>query len=158
MKQLTSAFETNRSSLDTEAGKQSESNQVLAIVRPQLKTAGYQVEEKGGEIPRPVLFGEGGQMEKEYRIDAYNSDNRVVLEVEAGRGAKGNAVYRDLIHMSLIVDADYAAIAIPIEYRFRVKGRVIREPAYEKNYDLLDAIYSSGRLKFPFKGVLLIGY
>jgi len=97
-------------------------------------------------------------MEKEYRIDAYHSDSKVVLEVEAGRGAKGNAVYRDLIHMPLIVDADYAAIAVPIEYRFRVRGKVIREPAYGKNYDLLDAIYSSGRLKLPFRGGLLIGY
>lgn len=158
VEQLAGAFETNRARLDTEAGRQNESNQVLAIVRPQLRAIGYQVEEKGGEISRPVLFGEGGQMEKEYRIDAYDPDSKVVLEVEAGRGAKGNAVYRDLIHMSLIVDADYAAIAIPIIYRFRVGGRVIREPAYGKTYDLLDAIYSSGRLRLPFKGVLLIGY
>lgn len=155
---LTAAFSVNRAALDTEAGRQSESNQVLAIIRPKLRDMGFRVEDKGGHIPRPVLFGEGGKMEKEYRIDAYDEQNKVVLEVEAGRGAKGNAVHRDLINLSLVVDADYAAIAVPIEYRYKQKGRTMKEPAYKKHYDLLDAIYSSGRLKFPFRGVLLIGY
>lgn len=156
--QLADAFRVHRDRIDTVAGNRNESNAVLAIVRPELKSAGYEVEEKGGDIPRPVLFGEGGMMEKEYRIDAYHPQNRVVLEVEAGRGAKGNAVHRDLINLSLIVGADYAAIAVPIEYRFNVGGKVMREPAYRKHYDLLDAIYSSGRLKFPFHGVVLLGY
>ena len=119
---------------------------------------GYHVETKGGEIPRPVLFGEGGRLAKEYKIDAYHPGHKVLLEVEAGRGAKGNAIYRDLIQMSLIVDASHAAIAVPNQYRFNVKGRVMKEPAYSKGYDLLDAIYTSGRLKFPFTGILLIGY
>lgn len=155
---LAGAFRRHRDQLDTLGGMHNESNQVLAIVKPELQGLGYQVETTGGQIPRPVLFGEGGKMEKEYRIDAFDQGNKVVLEVEAGRGAKGNAIYRDIIHMSLIVDADYAAIAVPIQYRFNVSGKVIKEPAYSKGYDLLDAIFSSGRLKLPFKGVLLIGY
>ena len=155
---LVGAFRTHRSEIDTLAGRANTSNRVLAIVRPDLKAIGYEVEEKGGDIPRPVLFGEGGEMEKEYRIDAYHPGSRVVLEVEAGRGAKGNAVHRDLINMSLIVDAEYAAIAVPISYRYKQKEEPKSEPAYEKHFLLLDAIYSSGRLKFPFDGIVLIGY
>ena len=97
-------------------------------------------------------------MEKEYRIDAYNPAVRLALEVEAGRGAKSNAIYRDLVHMSLIVDADYASIAVPLAYRFKSGAKEAIEPAYKKGFALLDAIYSSERLRLPFSGVLLIGY
>jgi hypothetical protein len=33
-----------------------------------------------------------------------------VLEVEAGRGARGNAVYRDLVRSSLIVDQRFLGL------------------------------------------------
>jgi hypothetical protein len=42
----------------------------------------------------------------------------------------GNAIYRDLIQGSLTVDARYLALAVPIEYRYKSGGRVIREPSY----------------------------
>lgn len=154
---LVAAFRGHKSELDIDAGISIETNQAPATVRPDLNSLGYEVEERGGEIPRPVLFGEGGELEKEYKIDAYHPENRVVLKVEAGRGAKGNAVYRDLIRMSLIVDAGYAAIAVPVSYRHKVNGRLMREPTCEKNYALLDAIFSNGRQKIPFQGIILIG-
>jgi hypothetical protein len=155
---LSKAFTSARDRIDTSNGQSKESNEVLAIVKPDLEKEGFRVESRGGKISRPVLFGEGGDFELEYRVDAVHDTQRIVVEVEAGRGAKGNAVYRDLIHMSLIVDADYAVIAVPLEYWFHSGSKRIKEPAYEKSRKLLDAIYSSGRLRFPFKGILLVGY
>lgn len=155
---VVACFATARRAIDTRARMQNTSNQVLALIAPSLKSAGYQVEDKGGKIPRPVLFGERGRLERKYQIDAFHPTERVVLEVEAGRGAKGNAIFRDIIHMSLIVDAEFAAIAVPITYRFRVKGKELGQGAYRDGRDLLDAIYTSRRLALPFRGVLLIGY
>lgn len=152
------AFASAQSKLDTKHGQAKESNEVLATIKSDLEKAGFRVESRGGKISRPVLFGEGGDFELEYRVDAVHESERIVVEVEAGRGAKGNAVYRDLIHMSLIVDADFAVIAVPLEYWFHSGPKRIKEPAYEKSRKLLDAIYASGRLRFPFKGILLVGY
>ncbi|MDE1852717.1 MAG: hypothetical protein KGI38_03095 [Thaumarchaeota archaeon] len=129
---LTRAFADLRVRIDTEAGNRNESDTVLQLLRPSLEHQGFAVESPSKEIPRPVLFGEGGRMEKEYRIDAYNPAVRLALEVEAGRGAKSNAIYRDLVHMSLIVDADYASIAVPLAYRFKSGAKEAIEPAYKK--------------------------
>ena len=47
-----------------------------------------------------------------------NPSNGIALEVEAGRAmGGGNAVYRDLIETSLIVDARYLTVAVPLLYR-----------------------------------------
>jgi hypothetical protein len=47
----------------------------------------------------------------------------VVLEVEAGRGARGNAVYRDLIRTSLIVGVRYLALGVMLQYRHQSGGK-----------------------------------
>ena len=58
-----------------------------------------------GKIRRPVLFGENGRPIVAYEVDDFHPGLGIVLEVAAGRGAAGNADYRDLIRTSLIVDA-----------------------------------------------------
>lgn len=155
---LAEVFRKLRPEIDTEARLNLGSDVVLQLLRPALEGLGFDVERPGREIRRPVLFGEGGERQKEYQIDAFDAANRLALEVEAGRGAKSNAIYRDLVHMSLIVDADYAAIALPLVYRFKSGIKEVKEPAYAKGVALLDAIYTGVRLKLPFSGVLLIGY
>lgn len=82
----------------------------------------------------------------------------VLLEVEAGRGARGNAVYRDLIRTSLIVDAQYLALGVMQEYRHKSGGKNVVVHSYADAKDQLDAIYASQRLQLPFEGVLLFGY
>ena len=81
-----------------------------------------------------------------------------MIEVEAGRGARGNAVYRDLIRTSLIVDAKYLALGVMQEYRHQSGGRPVSVFSYIDARNQLEAIYASGRLKLPFEGVLLFGY
>lgn len=122
---------------------------------------GYEVESgkhRAEKIRRPVLFGDQGGERVAYEVDAVHDDLGVVVEVEAGRGARGNAIYRDLIRASLIGGAKYLALGVMLEYRHRQAGRPIAVESYRDAKDQLDAIYASGRLRLPFEGVLLFGY
>jgi hypothetical protein len=71
----------------------------------------------------------------------------------------GNAIYRDLIRGSLIVDyARFLALAVPVEYRYKSGDRESKEPSKAKPYSVVEAIYGSQRLDLPFEGLLLIGH
>lgn len=136
-----------------------DSDGVLKAMRPQMEQLGYQVESgktKAGKIYRPVLFGDNGTESLVYEIDAFHEGLGIAVEVEAGRGAKGNADYRDIVRMSLLLDAQYMVLLMPTIYRYGAKGA--KAQAYAKTRDQFSAIYASQRLKLPFNGVLLIGY
>jgi len=109
-------------------------------------------------VRRPVLFGTQGSERVAYEVDAFHDELGIVLEIEAGRGALGNAVYRDLIRASLIVDARYLALGVMQEYRYKSGGRTMRAHSYRDASSLLDAVYGSGRLRLPFEGLLLFGF
>jgi hypothetical protein len=104
------------------------------------------------------LFGENGAPEVNYEIDAFHDELGIAVEVEAGRGAAGNADYRDIVRTSLILDARYMALLLPIRYRTTAAKRELAIRAYDKTRNQLSAIYASQRLRLPFDGVLLIGY
>ena len=78
--------------------------------------------------------------------------------MEAGRGARGNAVYRDLIRTSLIVDVRYLALGVMTQYRHLSGGKQMVVHSFHDAREQLDAIYASGQLHLPFEGVLLFGY
>ncbi len=145
-------------SISTEKGKTGlTSNAVLVALAPGLRAIGYEVEsgqEKAGQVQRPVLFGEQGKIQLPFNVDAARDDLGVVLEVEAGRGARGNATYRDLIRTSLIVNANYFALLLPIAYRHRLRDKEVSVRAYDEGKELLNAVYASQRLRLPFEGVL----
>src|SRR5712692_6786544 len=111
---IVSVFHGQRAQLDT-ATVHNKSDVALSIIRPGLEELGFRVEGGAQEptIYRPVHFGEGGAPDRQYQIDSYHSELRVGLEVEAGRSIRGNAIYRDIIQASLIVDLDYFVLAIP---------------------------------------------
>ena len=137
------------------------SDKVLAELRPGLEALDYEVErgkKADQKIRRPVLFGEQGESRVTYEIDAVHDGLGVLVEVEAGRGWMGNAVYRDLVRTALIVDARYLVLGVMLEYRYRSGGKIQRNRTYDEAKDLLDAIYASGRLQLPFEGLLLFGY
>lgn len=134
---------------------------VLAHLRSGMEAIGYQVESgksKAAKIQRPVLFGENGRPEVMYEIDAFHDDLGIAVEVEAGRGAKGNADYRDIVRTSLLLDAIFFVLMMPVSYRYRSGGKEMTASAYAKTRDQLSAIYASQRLRLPFEGVLLVGY
>ena len=150
-----------RDQIESKAVSSLRSDVVLAIIRPGLENLGYLVESgkhKVERIRRPVLFGEAGKERVAYEVDAVHDQLGVLVEVEAGRGARGNAVYRDLVRTSLIVGARYLALGVMQEYRHQQSGKEVTVESYKEAKDQLDAIYASGRLKLPFEGVLLFGY
>jgi hypothetical protein len=137
------------------------SDRVLALLRPGLEQRGFRLEtgkRKADRITLPVLFGEQGLPRVRYDVDGVHEGHGVLLEVEAGRGARGNAVYRDLIRTSLIVNARYLALGVMQEYHHQSGGKPIVVRSYDEAKDQIDAIYASQRLKLPFEGVLLFGY
>ena len=132
------------------------SDEVLRELSLGLTHLGYVVESgktKAAKIFRPVLFGENGVPEVSYEIDAFHDGLGVAVEVEAGRGAANNADYRDIVRTSLILDAKYLALLMPITYR-----STSSIPAFSRTRQQLEAIYASNRLKLPFEGILLVGY
>ena len=134
---------------------------MLSELSPGLLALGYDVESgktQTAKIRRPVLFGENGNPEVNSEIDAFHDELGIAVEVEAGRGAAGNADYRDIVRTSLILDARNMALLLPVRYRTTSGQRELVIPAYERTRNQLLAIYASQRLKLPFEGVLLIGY
>jgi hypothetical protein len=158
---LVALFAANRAEIDSAVthAKRMESNDVLAVIADDLRAFGFEVEQgkmKAGKLPRPVFFGDQGSPLRTYEIDAFEPTHGIALEIEAGRATMGNAIYRDLIQASLMLDARFLTLAVPSEYRYG--KRPSREPSYAKTYSVVEAVYGSPRLNLPFEGLLLIGY
>jgi len=148
---------------DARAGNEAHmtSDQKLALLRPALIDLGFEVEGSKkvvDKLRKPVLFGEQGVEERAYEVDAFHPELGVALEVEAGRGTMGNAIYRDLIQTSLMIDARFLALAVLVEYRHKSGGKQVVSQDYRKTISVLDAIYASDRLRLPLEGVLIVGY
>jgi hypothetical protein len=126
---------------------------VLAALRPGLVGIGYRVESSKAAVDRinvPVLFGRNGRIQKSFDADAYNREERTVLEIEAGRGVVNNQFLKDLFQACMMVDVDYLAIAVRKIYK--------NTKDFERVTIFFDTLYVSRRLALPFKGVLIIGY
>lgn len=137
------------------------SDYVLASLRPGLEALGYEVErgkKRAEKVFRPVLYGPQGRPRVTYEVDAAHQELGVVVEVEAGRGARANAAYRDLVRASLMVDATYLVLGVMSEYRHMQGEKVKRVEGFREVQNQVDAIFASGRLRLPLEGVLLFGY
>lgn len=152
---------TAKAQIDSRAVEHLTSDIVLSFLRPGLVSLGFQVEmgkQKSQKIRRPVLFGRNGGERVAFEVDAVHDDFGILVEIEAGRGARGNAVYRDLIRSSLVIGARFLVLGVMSEYRHQSSGRAITVDSFREAEALLDAVYASGRLRLPFDGVLLFGY
>ena len=159
--QLTTVVSAVRSEIDSMKVDGLTSDRVLAHLRPGLEDMGFVVERgkrADEKVRRPVLFGQRASERVAYEVDAFHDILGIVLEVEAGRGALGNAVYRDLIRASLIIDAQFLALGVMQEYRYRSRGKLMHYGSYRDTTSTLDAVYASGRMRLPFEGVLVFGY
>ena len=157
---LAQVFLDCRASIDTEHTA-NRSDIALELLRPSLNILGFEVEIsklKADKLYRPVFFDENGKAERQYQIDAYHPIEQIALEVEAGRSVLRNAIYRDLVQMSLLVDVSYSVVAVPIQYRYKSQGKVQTSSPYKECRSILEAIYGGRRLTLPFEGFLLIGY
>ena len=159
--QIVDVFQHSQSAIDSNEIQGLKSDGVLGEVAEGLVELGFEVEtgkQKKEKILRPVLFGGQGIPRVTYEVDGVHDELGIVLEIEAGRGWMGNAFYRDLIRTSLIVGAEYLVLAMMNEYRYKAGNKETTNRSYDQARDQLDAIYASGRLQLPFKGILLIGY
>lgn len=133
------------------------SNEVLAIVRPDLEARGFQVERGKSRVDTlsvPVLYGPNGRIEKAFEADAVYRDpptgNLTVLEVEAGRAYTNYQFLKDLFEACMMQDVDYLTIAVRRVYR--------ESPDFDKVVTFFDTLYASQRLALPLDGVLVLGY
>ena len=150
--------EPSISTLDLEKGLTS--NEVLTVLRDDLLNLGFAVEggvRSGSKIARPVFFGDNGIPTLRAQVDGYQEDWECGLEIEAGRAWMGNAVYRDLIQASVMVQVQYLALAVPNTYRYKNAGK----PTVSQNFDHArapaDALFGHSRLRLPYD-LILIGY
>ena len=154
---VVAAFNAAAPQIDSRSTHGVTSDAALGVLRPALLHLGFEIEAskaKADKISRPVLFGEAGRPLVSYEVDGFHPTHRVVLEIEAGRGAANNADYRDLIRASLMVEAEYLILAMMLEY---TSGKATTR-SYAQTRDRIDAIYASERLKLPLQGILLVGY
>ncbi len=158
---IISVFKNHYSSISTEnLEKGLESDTVLSILRTDLQTMGFEVEKgkkKEDKIFRPVFFGENGVPSVTYEIDAYHPEWKCGLEIEAGRAWKGNAFYRDLILGLVMVNVEFLIIAVPITYKYIVKGKPLMNTDYKYASGIASTLYSHRRFKFPYE-LTLVGY
>ena len=158
---LASVFRNHEKEISTTLLKKGlTSDEVLQVIRVDLERLGFECEKSkipAGKINRPVLFGENGKSEVSYDIDASHPSWHAVMEVEAGRAWKGNAIYRDLIRASVMVGVEYLILAVPNKYQYKSSGRVSISPDYENVRNLADALYGHNRLQLPYH-LMLIGY
>jgi len=152
------AVNASQSLIDSFNHERLDSNDVLQLLREKLTKQGWLIEagkKLEDKISRPVLYGDRGKTKVNYEIDGWHPEHKAVLEIESGRGWQGNAFYRDLIRTSLVQDAHFLIIGLRMSYSY---SNVKNQNDYQKALDQLDAIYTSGRLQLPFKGVLLFGW
>jgi len=149
---VVSAFEESLEEFQEQAGKLI-SNVALKILRSRLEKLGFEVEKgkKASEkIHVPVLFGRNGNIEKYFEADAWNRNEKIILEVEAGRGYLNNQFLKDLFQACMMHDVKYCAIA--------VRNLYINSPDFEHVVSFFETLYASNRLHLPLAGVLIIGY
>ncbi len=160
-KDKVAVFRQHENEISTEVkDKGLKSDDVLAVLGTDLAEIGFQVEvskKKVGKLERPVFYGENGLPTLRYEIDGYHPGWKCGLEVEAGRGWMGNAVYRDLIQAAVMVGVEHLCLAVCNVYRYRSGGKSATSRDYENTKQVAEAIYGHSRLRLPYN-LVLIGY
>ena len=152
LRQVIVSFQTVEGEIDSET-HQLPSDGVLGVIRPYLQELGFRVEtgKKAVEkIKVPVLFGLNGIPEKSFEADAYHSELKTVVEIEAGRGVTNYQFLKDLFQACMMYNVEYLVLGIRRVYR--------TSKDFEKVVTFFDTLYASDRLQLPLRGILVIGY
>ncbi|MFX0195856.1 MAG: hypothetical protein ACFFCW_07025 [Candidatus Hodarchaeota archaeon] len=159
--ELVNVFRAHERAISTEKLRKGlTSDKVLAVLASDLLVLGFEVEagkKKDQRIERPVFYGENAIPTVRYEVDAYHPQWKCGLEIEAGRAWMGNAVYRDLIQASVMVEVDYLCLAVANAYKYRASGREAISKDYEHTRDLAEALYGHSRFRLPYR-LVVIGY
>src|SRR5438309_2276983 len=159
--EVVEVFKRHHSQIDTVAlPKGLTSDETMAVLATDLEGIGFTVE-KGKKakqkIERPVFFGENGIPTVRYQVDGYHPLWRCGLEIEAGRGWMGNAVYRDLVQALVMVHVDHLVLAVANRYKYQSSGKAVFSTDYENTLAVADALYGHSRMRLPY-GLTVIGY
>jgi len=125
----------------------------LSKVTPSLQELNFRVEiskKWKDKIKVPVTYKERGEIDLAFDADAYHSENKVVLEVEAGRAVTNYQFLKDLFQACMMADVEYFCVAVRKNY--------LGKGDYKKVVSFFDALCTSNRIKLPLKGILTIGY
>ena len=152
------AFENATSTIGTPENQLS-SNEVLEAVAEGLEALSYKVERgktRAQKIYRPVLYGKDGSIDKAFEVDAWQESSGTIIEVEAGRAVINHQFLKDFFEACVIQDAKYLVIAVCKAY----KPASLKSPSndFEIVATFMETLFSSGRLKIPLEGILIIGY
>ena len=143
--EITEVFKQHITGISSQTHQLS-SNEVLLTIANGLEKS-KSAEDK---IPVPVLFGYNNQASKSFLADAIHFEQKIVIEVEAGRAVVNNQFLKDIFQASMMVNIDYLVLAVRNTYR--------QSDDFQKVYQFLDTLYTSQRIILPLKGILVIGY
>jgi predicted choloylglycine hydrolase len=152
LKEVVDVFGNNFEKINSDEFTYS-SNEVLGIVASSLEKNDYKVEKSkksNDKIKVPVLFGPNGKLEKYFDADGYNEITKTVIEVEAGRAVTNYQFLKDLFQACMMYEVDYLIIAVRKTY--------LKNQDFKTVITFFDTLYSSGRLRLPLEGILIIGY
>ena len=149
LQQVVDAFTEIYSNINSPKNKL-RSDEVLVVVKEPLTKLSFEVEQPGSIIKIPVLFGRNGTIIKSFEVDAYHSESKTVIEVEAGRAITNFQFLKDLFEACMMSDVEYLVIAVRNIYG--------TSKDFERIENFFTTLYQSERLKLPLQGILLIGY
>lgn len=152
IKVVINCFETNYEKIKSPENKLS-SNDVLKLLRPSLEKISFKVESgktQPDKIKIPVLFSLNNRIDKFFDADAVSQDNRIVIEVEAGRAFVNNQFLKDIFQACMMPNVEYLILAVRNDYRGNDNFKSI--------FTFLETLYINSRLQLPLKGIVLVGY
>jgi len=129
------------------------SDEVLKIIRLSLEKINFKVEASKSQIDKikvPVLFSLNNKIDKFFDADAVNTNETIVLEVEAGRAYVNNQFLKDIFQACMMPSVKYLILAVRNDYR--------GNDDFTKIFTFIETLYINGRLKLPLQGIVLIGY
>ncbi len=152
IKEVINCFENNYDKIKSPENKLS-SNDVLKIIRPSLEKINFKVESgktQPDKIKIPVLFSLNNKIDKFFDADAVSEDQRIVIEVEAGRAYVNNQFLKDIFQACMMPNVEYLILAVRNDYRGNDNFKSI--------FAFLETLYINSRLQLPLKGIVLVGY
>ena len=152
LEDVIAAFNSNEGIITSDVNTL-KSDEVLANVSDALESVGYRVEKSKAQsdlIRIPVLYGENGIETLAFEVDAYNPAERTVVEIEAGRAYTNYQFLKDFFECCMMQNTDYFCVAVRKTYR--------KHKDYKSVCDFFSALFASGRMSLPLKGILVIGY
>lgn len=146
-------FEKHLAAIDSTRNVGLTSDDVLAVIRADLETLGFDVETSktsSGKIKIPVLFGLNGKPEKTFDADAFHPKHGIVMEVEAGRAVANYQFLKDLFQACMMQEAKYLVISVRNNYR--------GNSDFNSVINFFETLYASSRLQLPLHAITIIGY